>query len=72
MYKWIYIHIRDNQNDDFIFIHPMKVTLKEYTILQNYEMDEYDEIYDKICDTLERIMPYGMDWYIDTIKFNKE
>lgn len=70
MYRQIYVHIRDNQDENFTLIHPMNVTPEEYTILRNYDMDEYDEVYDKICDTIERMMSHDRDdWYIDTIKF---
>lgn len=71
MTKWIYVHVRDNDDENFIFINPMRVSESEYKILQDYDSEKYDIVWNELCDKIDRIMPYGKNWYIDHIGFTK-
>lgn len=70
MDKQIKIHIRDNYDKNFFSVYPMTITSEEYCILRYYDTDKYDTVWDRLCDRIDRIMPYDRpDWYIDTIEF---
>ena len=69
MAKTITIALRDNYSDwsDMVDI---EVSYDEYAILRDFEESGYDEVWDKLCDRIERrYRALPLDWYIDHIYF---
>ena len=68
----IKVHLRSNCNQNFHTVFIYDISERNYRILKNYESDEYDEVWDKLCDDIEQKSVPGTldpDWYIDYIEF---
>lgn len=71
--KRIQIDIKSNTNDNFHTIYIYKVDDDDYNTLKDYDDDKYDEVWDRLCDRIERESVPGTldpDWYIDHIDYN--
>ena len=69
----IKIDLKSNLNPNFHTIFFLYISDTDYKILQDYDMDEYDDAWDRLCDSIERYSVPGTlapDWYIDHIDFN--
>lgn len=68
MTKFIHVHIKDNDDKNFEYIHATHVSAEEYETLKNYDAEDYDMVWDRLCERIDRVMPASRpDWYIDTI-----
>jgi hypothetical protein len=71
MYTEIDITIRDNDDEKFVLIHSMRILSTEWTILNDTYSEDYDEIWDRLCDKVDRIVPCRPNWYIDKVSKHK-
>lgn len=67
----IRVTLKDNYVNYFEKTVEITVTEHVYTVLENFDMDEYDEIWD---DLVEKIIPRQVggltpDWYVDHIEY---
>jgi hypothetical protein len=47
----------------------IEVSAQDYMTLKDYEMDDYDRVWDSLVTRLERMNFPTDDWWIDHIKF---
>lgn len=67
--KNIIVTIKDNDGTEFSYTTTVQVSAIDYRTLQDYEMDEYDDAWDRLCAIFERMSGLPDDWYIDHIEF---
>lgn len=66
----IKVKIGDNDNPTYhkeIFVH---ISERDYRVLQEFDMDEYDSVWDRLCNTIDEQNNLPTDWFIDGIKFD--
>lgn len=72
MDKWIDVTIRDNDNKDFAFVYSAKISQTDFATLNDYDSENYEEVWDRLCNRIEKVMPSHVNWYIDGISEHKK
>lgn len=67
--KTIIVTLGDNNNQDFTLTQTVQISAYDYDMLKDYELDGYDQAWDRLCDIFERRTDLPADWYIDHIEF---
>ena len=68
MAKRITVWIGDNNNAIYNHQLEMIIPTRMHRILSDYDMDEYDDNWDALCDMIENEHPeLPRSWYIDKI-----
>jgi hypothetical protein len=62
------VTISDNNNTDYKHEVAVKVNVDDYFTLKDYEMEDYDNAWDRLCKQIENTGEPD-DWFIDGIKF---
>ena len=65
----IKIEIKDNYDNNYNKVIYLYIDDDDYKILKNYEMEDYDRVWDNLCDMIEEnYEDLPSDWYIDRLK----
>ena len=65
----ITIIIKDNSDETYmkqIFVY---LETEKINVLKNYNSDQYDTVWDRLCDHISMTYRLPDDWYIDHIDF---
>lgn len=68
MAREITIHIGDDNNENYDKTITMFIPTKMHRILSNFEMDEYDSMWDWLCDMIaSEYSDLPRNWFINKI-----
>lgn len=71
MNEQVRIKIGDNNDSSYSAIIIVGISENAQRILRNYEMNEYDAIWEDLISTIEDLYPrLPEDWFIDKIYWN--
>lgn len=69
----IRVDVKSNSNPNFHTVYVYRISADDYCILKSYDMDRYDDTWERLCDRIENESVPGTldpDWYIDHIYFD--
>lgn len=66
---YITVVFGDNNNPGWEHEVQQKVSEEDYNALKNYDMESYDDAWERLCDKFENVTWLPADWFIDTLKF---